>query len=71
MVKPRLTRKLRVELGISKMIGGKEYSILDHAKTKTEIIKMKKRYVSKVYSVRVTKTKGEYPYEIWMSRRKM
>jgi len=66
----RLTRKDRVELGISKVIGGQEYSFLDHAKTKKVALRSKKRFnVSPKYPVKITKTKGEYKYELWMKRR--
>ena len=70
MAKQRLTKKLRVELGISKIIGGQEYNFIDHAKDKKTAIKYKKRFgVSPRFPVKVTKTKGEYKYEIWMKRR--
>jgi hypothetical protein len=65
----RLTRAERVKIGISKMIGGEEYTFLDHATDKKKALSLKKRYVSPKYPVRITKSKGEHKYEIWMRRR--
>ena len=71
MTKKRLTRKLRVELGISKIINGQEYTFLDHTKNKKEALSSKKRFNvnPQKYPVKITKSKGEYKYEIWMKRR--
>ena len=73
MTKKRLTRKIRCELGISKMIGGQEYTFLDHTKTKRDAIQSKKRFNvnPKKYPVKITKNRSEHKYEIWMKRRSL